>query len=786
MSKQDENWLQEEKRVNEVVAYIERKLERLRQYMKTLKERVIDIRKDFWDDVTVNLTELDDAIETQASLKQQAEFLSERERSHGQLGQQLHKLEQLKQTPYFGRIDFIEEGHSEAEAIYIGTSSLMDQHDENFLVYDWRAPISSMYYDYPPGPASYQAIDKQVKGEITLKRQYVIKQGKLSGMFDTGLTIGDHLLQSVLGQSADTTMKSIVATIQREQNKIIRNEKDKILVVQGVAGSGKTSAALQRVAYLLYRYREQLSADQMILFSPNPLFNSYVSRVLPELGEDNIKQMTFYNYIEQQLGKCFKIESPFDQMEFVLSENSHDHDQMARLTSIRYKASGYFHRQIDQFLEQLKKANMQFRNIRFRGELLFDKRTLADYFYQFPESIPIQNRLERLATWILKQLKEMEQTLIDADWVQDEVELLDKDDYLEAYRHVESHSPSEIETYDDHDQEVYYLKLKVIKHTLRPLRDKIKRFHFVDTKQTYLALFDQSKPTEGLSELEWNALAAFTKKNFAEKILTWEDATPFLYFERMLIGFDENRSIKHIFLDEAQDYSIFQIQYLARIYPNSRMTLLGDLNQAIYYHAVKDSNVLQDQISHSQTRITLYRSYRSTRPIVEFTRSFMPNGEDIEPFNRDGQLPSVIEVDNEAIAKYKLHSCLDDYLAQQHQNIAVITKTIDEAKQLARLLEKNDQNVYLINKETHTFKAGINVIPVYLAKGIEFDAVVVYNASAHQYLNELERNLLYTACTRAMHVLTLIAIGGVSHFIKEVPTDYYRFLKVHQINHPDE
>src|SRR5699024_6139217 len=186
--------------------------------------------------------------------------------------------------------------------IYIGTSSLLDEKEENFLVHDWRAPIASMYYDYAPGPASYQVIDETIEGEMSLKRQYVIEQGELTGMFDTGLTIGDHLLQNVLGQFASSSMKGIVATIQREQNKIIRNEKSKVLVVQGVAGSGKTSAALQRVAYLLYRYREQLTADQMILFSPNPLFNSYVSRVLPDLGEENIQQMTFYHYVEDQLG----------------------------------------------------------------------------------------------------------------------------------------------------------------------------------------------------------------------------------------------------------------------------------------------------------------------------------------------------------------------------------------------------------------------------------------------------------------------------------------------------
>ncbi|MBM7540920.1 RNA polymerase recycling motor HelD [Amphibacillus cookii] len=780
MTKHEKDWQEEYQRVKRVSSYIDRKIHRLTAYMKTLKDRVIDIRKDFWDDVTVNLTELDDAIETQASLKQQAEFLSERERSHGQLSQQLDKLLRLRETPYFGRIDFIEAGEQTEERIYIGTSSLMDEKEEAFLVYDWRAPISSMYYDYPPGRASYQAIDQQVEGEMTLKRQYVIKQGELTGMFDTGLTIGDHLLQSVLGKSSDTTMKSIVATIQREQNKIIRNEKSKMLVVQGVAGSGKTSAALQRVAYLLYRYREQLTADQMILFSPNPLFNSYVSRVLPELGEDNIKQMTFYHYIEQQLGRRFVIESPFEQLEFALANS--DNEANERLVGMRYKSSELFKRHVDHFLEHLKESGMAFRNIRFRSDLLLSKTQLSRYFYSFSNATPIQVRLEKMSQWILAELKKQERQYMKAKWVENEIELLSKEDFQEAYQALEEESSEDMETYHDVDKETDYLKRKVIREQLKPLRKKIKRFYFMDTKKTYLQLFEQADVDQPLTRLEWQAISDSTIKRIKDNFLTWEDATPFLYFERMLMGFEANRAIKYIFLDEAQDYSPFQLRYLAHIYPNSRMTLLGDINQAIYYHAMTDQNVLVDQGDQHVERITLLRSYRSTRPIVEFTRSFMPNGNQIEPFNREGEMPVVIEVDNETIAEYKLYTAISDYLNHAHQNIAVITKNKAMAKALAKLLKQSYQDVHFVGTETHTFKQGIQVLPAYLAKGIEFDAVVVYDASVDQYVTELDRNLLYTACTRAMHALTVIAIDGVSAFLKEVPAPLYDFYKVHEVN----
>lgn len=779
MPKQDHDWQEEHSRVEEIGFYIEDKIKRLKKYMALIKERVIGIRKDFWDDVTVNLTEMDDAIETQASLKQQAEFLSERERSHGQLANEMNKLLDLKEKPYFGRIDFTEKGSDEKEKIYIGTSSLMDQNDDDFLIYDWRAPISSMYYDYSPGPASYQTIEGDIEGEMELKRQYVIKQGELTGMFDTGLTIGDQLLQNVLGQFASSKMGSIVATIQQEQNKIIRNETSKFLVVQGVAGSGKTSAALQRVAYLLYRYRETLTADQMILFSPNPLFNSYVSRVLPDLGEQNIKQMTFYHYVEQQLRLRFTVESPFEQIEVVFSES--ETDAWSRLSGMRYKSSEHYLNRVDTYLKELLNEGLQFRNIRFRNQVIFTKDELAASFYQFPEHVSIQLRLEKIAEMILEKLTQLERKWVKEGWVEDEVELLDKEELQDVFAQMENQVREQIEDYQQADIELSYLKRKVVKRRVKPLRNKVKQFAFVNTKRTYMQLFDQKDPGQGITEKDWLELAEFTKANFKANNLTWEDATPFLYFEKMIVGFEENRAIKHIILDEAQDYSTFQLRYLTYIYPNSRMTLLGDVNQTIYYHSLTD-NILTEGAIEKTEQIKLMRSYRSTRPIVEFTRAFIEDGDQIEPFNRDGNKPVVYELDNDTIAEYKLYDCIDNYLNRKYPHIAVITKTMDEARELAELLSKSYEQVQLINQETHTFKEGIHVIPVYLAKGIEFDGVIVYDASAHQYLNELERYILYTACTRAMHDLTLIAIGGMSRFISEVPTSLYEFYRIHEIS----
>ncbi|MDF2836751.1 MAG: helicase, partial [Paenibacillus sp.] len=307
----EKDWQQEQERLELVTGKLQERIAELEPEVAGLQNQAGDIRKQFWEEVTVNTSTDEDFEETFYSIRQQEALLSERERSFRLRMQQWKNMKRLLPSPYFGRIDFREDGLNFSEQVYIGVSSFVESDGMSFLVYDWRTPIASMYYDYSPGEASYDTPGGRIEGTIELKRQYQISGAKLHNVFDTSLTIGDDLLQQVLGQNSDAQMKSIVATIQREQNAIIRDDKSRMLIVQGAAGSGKTSAALQRVAYLLYKHRERLSADQIVLFSPNPMFNSYVSTVLPELGEENMQQATFQEYLEHGLGAALRLEDPF-------------------------------------------------------------------------------------------------------------------------------------------------------------------------------------------------------------------------------------------------------------------------------------------------------------------------------------------------------------------------------------------------------------------------------------------------------------------------------------------
>ncbi len=425
----------EQKRLNGVMNVITDQILQLESETLKLRNEVVNTRKHFWDEIKVNTDTFDDFLETVISLRQEAQALSVGESTHSQAAKRLATLRRMKSVPYFGRIDFLEEGYSEQEQIYIGISSLMDTSREDFLIYDWRAPISSVYYDYEPGPAQYTTPGGKVYGKLEKKWQYVIRDGKLQSMFDTSLTIGDDVLQKVLGKGADKYMQSIVATIQKEQNRIIRHDQGRLLIVHGAAGSGKTSAALQRIAFLLYKYRDRIKADQIILFSPNAMFNSYVSNVLPELGEENMQQVTFQEYLDHRLSKDFQIENPYNQLEYVLTAaNASSYD--ARVKGIQFKASSRFFEAIKLYRETLEKSDMLFKDVKFRGKIIISAQQLSETFYGGDISLNFHSRLEKLKDWLMNKIKEIEKIERLQPWVEEEIELLSNEAYHKIHKYL--------------------------------------------------------------------------------------------------------------------------------------------------------------------------------------------------------------------------------------------------------------------------------------------------------------------------------------------------------------
>ncbi|MED5016542.1 RNA polymerase recycling motor HelD [Paenibacillus chibensis] len=795
-------WQTEQERLNMVREKLTARIDKLEPLVTGLSDQAAEIRRRFWEEVTVNTSSDEEFEETFYTIKQQAAVLSERERRHRLLTQQWRSLNRLLPSPYFGRVDFLEDGQSSSEQIYIGVSSFVDEDGLSFLVYDWRTPIASLYYDHSPGSASYDTPGGRITGEMELKRQYQIQNGHIRNLFDANVTIGDELLQQMLSKGADSQMKSIVATIQKEQNAIIRNDRSRMLIVQGAAGSGKTSAALQRVAYLLYKNRDTLKADQIVLFSPNPIFNSYVSSVLPELGEENMQQTTLQEYLEYWLGSILRLEDPFDQIEYVLTAQSAP-DYEARLQGVKYKASEAFLKALQNYAKWLGREGMLFTGIRYRDRELIPAQQISSKFYSYDTSLSLANRVELLQKWLLKELSILERKEREAPWVKEEIHYLDNDQYAEVYgtlhkdrevfdiaeRYALVHEKIRNKRREDEgdfdyaEREEDLLSQKIVKASFKPLRRSVKKFSFIHVQGLYAELFsDEAAYREKTAEDDipalWAEICRQTREKLSRQELFYEDATPYLYLKELIEGVRTNTEIRHVFVDEGQDYSPFQYEYLKKLFPRARMTVLGDFGQAIFMQSTKlqgqDSPLLRLYGESETSLIRLVRSYRSTREIVEFTKELLTDESEIMPFERSGPKPLLTRIEGGENRDLQLLKDIERLKADGFDSIAVITKTAAESRTaFESLREQGSGTVHLITKETINFQKGVMVVPVYLAKGIEFDAVLIYDASPQAYGRENERKLLYTACTRAMHRLHLYSTGEWTPFVQALPVHLY-------------
>lgn len=772
MENQSREWTQEQERVDYTVEKVRSHINTLVVSAENVKQEAEEIRKNFWEDVTVNFDEPDDVIETMTSIKQQMELLSERERSYGHVEENVKTLQKLASSPYFARVDFREE-EEPLEQIYIGIASFLNEKDE-YLVYDWRAPISSIYYDGIPGPVSYRTPEGSRDGEMELKRQFLIRDGVIQSMFDTGVTIGDEMLQEILGAKANTHMKSIVATIQKEQNKIIRDIRSQLLFVQGAAGSGKTSVALQRIAFLLYHFRESLSAEQIILFSPNPLFNSYISKVLPELGENNMVQTTFYDYARHRIGKDLEVESLFEQFENRLKDRDEQSD--IREKAINVKGSLDFYHASQQYAEQLLDNGLFFRDIVFRGKKLISKQEIADLFYSYDKSYSLPNRFPLVAKQLLRILDEKAREEEQEEWVEEQMELLDRDDFLAAFKSVKSGKNDDV--FDSFEQEKSYLAKEIVGRYFRKLKRSVKQYRFFHRKAQYIHFLEQVPKLMqldklGISGSEWDSIRSQTISHLRNRQIQMEDVVPYMYLSDLIEGKKSQTSMKYVFIDEIQDYTPIQLAYLRFLFPYSKFTMLGDINQSI--HGTESDSQIQmaEEIFQDQKSEIVYlkKSYRSTLPITRFTKSILADGEEVELFEREGELPTVLitKNKNEMLENiYEEAKCL----SKVNNTVAIIGKSLEQCEEAYRYLQMR-MDITLLGMETREFNEGVIVIPSYLAKGLEFDSVIVLNASDEVY-RDSERKLLYTICTRAMHRLVITSIGTPTKLLNSVPNDYYQ------------
>ena len=453
----------EQEHLDYVLDLINTKAKKLRKSIKTVEGEARDLNSHFFDDVKLDYDGYSTSMETALSIHQQQQLLAEREHDWQHSAKQLETINRLKESPYFARVDFKEKGSSQPETIYIGLGSFADDND-HFLVYDWRAPISSIYYDGKLGQVSYNSPEGEITVDMTKKRQFQIRDGKIENMFDTNESIGDQMLLSVLSEKSSIQMKSIVTTIQQEQNKIIRNTSADLLFVQGAAGSGKTSAILQRIAYLLYRYRGNLTSSDVIMFSPNQLFNDYIKNVLPEMGEQNMVQMTYWQLVARRL-PGMNVENLFKQFE----------DQTADTKIGAFKDSVNFFNLLTRYAKHLNKRGMIFKNILFRDKKrpYFAKDKIKEIYYSFNQNYKLANRIDETREELIKMLNRKIAPEVRKAWVSQAIESLSKEQLDELYDRPDQEFSSQAE-------EEKFLGRKIVMKALEPVFQRIRPNNFMN------------------------------------------------------------------------------------------------------------------------------------------------------------------------------------------------------------------------------------------------------------------------------------------------------------------
>lgn len=689
----------------------------LDSYVTSSEEQNKDIikhRKFLWD----NRNELDE-IEINENCSQ----VALNEKIHSQKNNKIRTLERQLNSPYFARLDF-KEDDEEADSFYIGLSTIEDRDNFDIYVFDWRSPVANMFYDFESGPAYYDAPQRRVTGEIEFTRQYNIKNNKIVFMHNSNESLCDDALNSMLSGNATDKMKNIVASIQREQNDIIRSDDSKVLFIQGAAGSGKTSIALHRSAYLLYKHRKDLTADNILIFSPNEVFADYISDVLPDLGESNIHQTTFEIYAARFLPQNYIYENKNDHLDYIYSDNIDKTEFKLRAKSMEYKNTPKFMDVLNDFVLDVPRLITNIKPIMIDGKEIIRKKAVERTFFERFKDIPFFNRLDVIKNSLFSQVET--KYLSDKDNVYfDYVE-----DKKVFYDYCKEEVNKQVDSMVSSFNNVYIYKL---------LWENINKY----TKDNLEEVKDITLKYLGFNEIKY------------------EDIIPIVYIRAALEGFKTYDNIKHILVDEAQDYSPLFYEMIKKTFPNASMTIMGDLNQRIDKHSnVKNKDGITKVFNDIKT-VVLTKSYRSTYNITNFAKELLDTHETIEAVHRLGENPA-IHIINDNLEK-QISDVINNMKDKGYKSIAIIGKNKKSCEELFDSLKGIDSDINLITTDKCEFKTGVNVITSYLAKGLEFDGVII--ADGEKYIEVEDKHLFYTACTRALHELHIFSNASLDSIL---------------------
>lgn len=630
------------------------------------------------------------------------------------------RFRKMMDSPFFGRVDFCYEGDDEPEIFYIGIANLAEENGGLPLIYDWRAPVSGLFYDFDKGPASYQAPLGEIHGDIAAKWQYKIRGGKMIYEFESDVKIDDEILKAELGSNGDVQLKNIIRTIQKEQNAIIRNTSDRIMVIQGAAGSGKTSIALHRIAYLLYHDRKNLKSSSVLVLSPNGVFSDYISHILPELGEENIREMSFdlfaYKRLKNTVSDC---EDRYDLIERQISG-------LCDEELLKEKQSRDFLDRMEGYLAELEDSLMNFRDIEHRGVVKKEQEIIELFYFKFMD-IPLLSRMDAVAEYFI-----------------DEVETLKGFDLPEEERDAV----------------------------------KSRFYRMYETRDLYV-LYNRFLRQEGFP--------ALPQVQYEKRKLRYEDVYPVLYLKYRLETQQEDSGVRHLIVDEMQDYSMIQYLIIQRLF-KCKMTILGDREQTMDGDQQDVLTFLPKIFGKDIRRIVMNKSYRNTIEIASYANKLAGITE-VELFERHGkpveekEFTGLTEALERVVKELRLEKQtvaeadkdMPENAASEtdgtetgeelsYETAAVITRTADEAREAYYILQKKleaegfdtKERLSLLHRDSTNFKKGLTVTTFYMAKGLEFDQV--FSVFPGTDRSPIVQRARYIAATRALHELYMYEI----------------------------
>lgn len=694
------------------------------------------------------------------------------------LSQDIEKYEESLNEPYFGRIDF-REHRSFTESIYIGKKGISNSKDGEEVIVDWRAPVADLYYSGTGGEAYYTAPKGIIEGILELKRKFLYKDNNIEQLFDEGLNeiiingdegqnLVDEFLKINLEENRGKKLKEVVATIQKEQNEIIRWPKNLPIIVQGSAGSGKTTIALHRLAYLIYRYKENMKGDEILVLAPNKLFLNYISDILPSLGADEVNQSTFEELILAKLKLKVKVYNKDEKIMKIIEEKDENKKKLI-VNSSRVKGTLLFKTMLDRYIALMERNTLDIEDIKVGSEILFDKKEIKRLYSKDLKAYPINKRKNEIKKYLNLKIKGRIEELsieIDNEWEKKIREIRNREKDSEERR------KTLIKLYEERDE----IKANVKNNSKKEFNNYFKEWKDVNSKDIYYTFYNDELFEEATGNKIPKILADYMKEefnsNYEKNIIDEDDLAALAYLRILLDGIDEKEKFEYIVVDEAQDYSPFQVYLVNRFAKGNALTLVGDLAQGIYYYKGLKTweDITEEVFEGNATYIQLTQSYRSTVEIIDFAQKTLNAQKlglkDAKPVLRHGEKPKIVRISREEEYKSAIEEIIANVKEQGKRTVAVITKDGLEAEKIFVALKNSKYVFELVEGKEKELKEELIIIPSYLTKGLEFDCTIILNPSEENYKeNMLDERLLYVSLTRALHLEYIIEKDKVTNLI---------------------